>query len=343
MVNKKKIKEDDKMEKTIRGLLKLPENKRCFNCNLLVWLDILFAWFLWSPICLYHLTFVCTTCSGIHGQDKFTSKHGTVDVILYLMAGMCLDPHMFAFSNLHRLRDFIKHVYVEKKYTGERSDRLPGLRLVMFRDTVDSSESMKVSVFSGRSKSPLYEDRHDGVLMKDIVLLEEVMQIRYDGPGSVRRQDNHSFSRREPVTRSGSSDHQIDRSGSPVVRPVRDILGENAPALQTSSGGMESLIDFSRVSEPSNAEAAPNMQQEPPSSDGGNQSSDQLFSKGKAPPTSNANSLELLLFDLSAPSLEPVDNVSAVPGTCINCIWTEHFIRQCFSSSTCRTAFGIDN
>ena len=34
------------------------------------------------------------------------------------------------------------------------------------------------------------------------------------------------------MTRSGSSDHQIDRSSSPVVLPVRDILGENALALQ---------------------------------------------------------------------------------------------------------------
>lgn len=33
----KKIKEDDKIERTIRALLKLPENRRCINCNLLVW------------------------------------------------------------------------------------------------------------------------------------------------------------------------------------------------------------------------------------------------------------------------------------------------------------------
>ena len=70
---------------------------------------------------------------------------------------------------------------------------------------------------------------------------------------------------------------------------------------------MESLIDFR-----SNAVAAPNMQQVPPSSDGGNQSSDELSSKGKAPPASNANSLEFLMFDLSAPS---VGNFSAVQGT----------------------------
>ena len=133
---------------------------------------------------------------------------------------------------------------------------------------MDSSESRKVSVFSGRSKSPLYEDIHEwssnqgsspagrsdavkgiynetrsprsaqensryGGSRRNPLCIEIVdNRLRYDGAGSARRQDNDSFSRREPVTRSGSSDHQIDRSSSPVVLPVRDILGENALALQ---------------------------------------------------------------------------------------------------------------
>jgi len=29
--------EEERIEKIIRSLLKLPENKRCINCNLLVW------------------------------------------------------------------------------------------------------------------------------------------------------------------------------------------------------------------------------------------------------------------------------------------------------------------
>ncbi len=40
--------------------------------------------------------------------------------------------HMFVSSNLHRIRDFIKHVYVDRKYTGDKSsDKLPRLRLVI--------------------------------------------------------------------------------------------------------------------------------------------------------------------------------------------------------------------
>lgn len=31
-----RVKEDEKNERIIRGLLKLPENRRCINCNSLV-------------------------------------------------------------------------------------------------------------------------------------------------------------------------------------------------------------------------------------------------------------------------------------------------------------------
>lgn len=31
-----RVKEDEKNERIIRGLLKLPDNKRCINCNSLV-------------------------------------------------------------------------------------------------------------------------------------------------------------------------------------------------------------------------------------------------------------------------------------------------------------------
>jgi hypothetical protein len=37
-----RVKEDEKNEKIIRSLLKLPENKRCINCNSLVSFFLLF-------------------------------------------------------------------------------------------------------------------------------------------------------------------------------------------------------------------------------------------------------------------------------------------------------------
>ncbi|GMI81171.1 NSP (nuclear shuttle protein)-interacting GTPase [Hibiscus trionum] len=358
---KKKLKDDERIEKEIQSLLKLPQNKRCINCNLL------------GPqyVCTTFSTFVCTTCSGIHRE--FTHRVKSVSMAKFteeelsaLQAGgnerarqiyfKTWDPQRNSFPNssdLQMLRNFIKHVYVDRQFTGEVLPS-PGLRY-----RAESAEKKKVIVFT-RSKSTLYEGRceyegsspagRSGAVRviytetrsprfpQEISRYEgsprQYRQIeiidnrrRYDGPVSDIRKDNHN--------RSKSSD-QLDRFASLAVRPIRDILGENAPALQvgehskektgrdpdapaqnqkiSSSSGMDSLIDFSMDVEPSIAEAAPNMQQVPSSGDGGNQS-DELSSKGKAPLASNANPLDLLLFDLSAPSVVSVNNVSAVPDT----------------------------
>ncbi|KAG4194341.1 hypothetical protein ERO13_A06G048300v2 [Gossypium hirsutum] len=371
MGSRKKLKDDERMGRTIRALLKLPENKRCINCNIL------------GPqyVCTTFLTFVCTNCSGIHREFTHRVKSISLgkfseDEVSALQAAgnerarqiyfKAWDPQLHSFpdgSNLKRLREFIREVYVERKYTGERTNILPS------GHRVDTSESRKASVFSGRPRGPLYEDRHQwssnegsspagrsgarifylearsaryaeensryGSSRRNPLHIEIVdNRLKSEGSRSARRHKD-SFLHREPVTRSQSFSHQADRSGSPVVRPVRDILGENAPALQVgensnanagsdpddsairqknaSSGGKESLIDFSMDFKPSKAVAEPNVQQVPPSSDGGSQSSDDLSSTGKAPPASNANSLEALLFDLSVSS-SAVANVSAAPG-----------------------------
>merc|ERR1711915_78539 len=72
-----RMKEDERNEKIIRSLLKLPPNRKCINCNSL------------GPqyVCTNFWTFVCTTCSGIHREfthrvksvsmAKFTSQEVT--------------------------------------------------------------------------------------------------------------------------------------------------------------------------------------------------------------------------------------------------------------------------
>ncbi|XP_039043104.1 probable ADP-ribosylation factor GTPase-activating protein AGD14 [Hibiscus syriacus] len=346
MRDKKKLKDDERIEETIRSLLKLPGNKRCINCNLL------------GPqyVCTTFSTFVCTTCSGLHRE--FTHRVKSVSMAKFteeeasaLQAGgnerarqiyfKTWDPQRNSLPNssdLPMLRNFIKHVYVDKKFTGETIPS-PGLRY-----RAQSPEKKKVIVFT-RSKTTLHEGRHEyggsspaGAVRviyteprsprlpqensryefsprnhRQIEIIDN--RRRYDGPGNAIRKDNPSIPQGEHV-RSRSSDH-LDRVVSPVVRPIRDILEENVPALQknsSSSSGMESLIDFSMDALPSNAEASPNLLPAPPSSDVGNQT-DELSSKGKATPESNANPLDLFLFDLSAPSMVPVDNVSTVPGS----------------------------
>ncbi|KAJ0709969.1 putative Arf GTPase activating protein [Helianthus annuus] len=63
-----RLKEDERNERAIRNLLKLPENRRCINCNSL------------GPqyVCTSFWTFVCTTCSGIHRE--FTHRVKSVSM-----------------------------------------------------------------------------------------------------------------------------------------------------------------------------------------------------------------------------------------------------------------------
>ncbi|AQK70710.1 NSP (nuclear shuttle protein)-interacting GTPase [Zea mays] len=63
-----RVKEDERHEKILRGLLKLPANKRCINCNNL------------GPqyACTNFWTFVCTNCSGAHRE--FTHRVKSVSM-----------------------------------------------------------------------------------------------------------------------------------------------------------------------------------------------------------------------------------------------------------------------
>ncbi|CAN1785359.1 Probable ADP-ribosylation factor GTPase-activating protein AGD14 [Linum perenne] len=155
----KKEKEEERIEKIIRGLLKQSENRRCINCNSL------------GPqyVCTTFLTFVCTNCSGVHRE--FTHRVKSVSMAKFsaeevgaLQAGGNERARQIYFkdwdaqrnsypdgSNLHRLRDFIKHVYVERKYTGERGHDM--LRKLRVGESDESYDGRKSGIFYGRSPS----------------------------------------------------------------------------------------------------------------------------------------------------------------------------------------------
>ncbi|KAL0312027.1 UNVERIFIED_CONTAM: putative ADP-ribosylation factor GTPase-activating protein AGD14 [Sesamum radiatum] len=130
----RRLKEEERIEMIIRGLLRQPENKRCINCNSS------------GPqyVCTTFWTFVCTSCSGVHRE--FTHRVKSVSMakfneeeITALQAGgngrareiyfKAWDPQR---NNLpdNRLREFVKHVYVDRKYAGENSNKLPMVKLV---------------------------------------------------------------------------------------------------------------------------------------------------------------------------------------------------------------------
>ncbi|XP_043698661.1 flocculation protein FLO11-like isoform X2 [Telopea speciosissima] len=342
-----RMKEDEKNEKIIRGLLKLPANRRCINCNGL------------GPqyVCTNFWTFICTTCGGIHREfthrvksvsmAKFTSQE-----VSALQGGGNERAREIYFkewdsqrhsqpdsSNVDRLRDFIKHVYVDRRYTGEKTiDKPPRVKM---GDREDSNENRRFDTYRGGSRSPPYEDAYErrhgerygsggrnddrnfrygnderrspgydqqsqmhGEYRRSPARFEVVDdRFRDDKFPNGRRSEDRRFSDGESRPEGKSPSHQkdLDASSPPMVRPVRDILGEDVPPLRvgeppkengkkvvdgsahtqrtassSSLGSLDgnsvelkmansgSLIDFNADPEPPVASVAPQAQPTPP-------------------------------------------------------------------------------
>ncbi|XP_031379441.1 probable ADP-ribosylation factor GTPase-activating protein AGD14 isoform X2 [Punica granatum] len=247
-------KEDEKNERIIRGLLKLPENRRCINCNSL------------GPqyVCTSFWTFVCTTCSGIHREfthrvksvsmAKFTSQE-----VSSLQAGGNQRAKEIYFkewdpqravpdsNNVERLRDFIKHAYVDRRFTGDRGSDRPlraktgdrddsyqgGSRSPPYEDVYDRRYSDRSSS-GGRSPAYDQESRQYNDYKKSPGRPEVINDWRReDRFGNGRKFDDRRISDGE--SRVGGSPERpkdLDTSSPPVVRPVREILGENVVPLR---------------------------------------------------------------------------------------------------------------
>ncbi|KAG8657406.1 probable ADP-ribosylation factor GTPase-activating protein AGD14 isoform X3 [Manihot esculenta] len=266
-----RVKEDEKNERIIRGLLKLPENRRCINCNGL------------GPqyVCTNFWTFVCTNCSGIHRE--FTHRVKSVSMakfnsqeVIALQGGgnkrardiylKEWDPQHHSApdgSNADRLRDFIKHVYVDRRYTGERNCGKPsglklgdkedlyqgGSRSPPYGDTYERRHS-EMSSPGGRSddrnsrygydeRSPGYDQenrRYNGY---------ETSPARAEMVNDWRREDRFGNGKRADDCRASDGDSKMERrsperlkdpgaSSPPIVRPVREILGDNVVPLRIS-------------------------------------------------------------------------------------------------------------
>ncbi|KZV31640.1 hypothetical protein F511_00444 [Dorcoceras hygrometricum] len=274
-----RIKEEERIEKIIRGLLKQPENKRCINCNIL------------GPqyVCTTFWTFVCTNCSGVHRE--FTHRVKSVSMAKFnaeevsaLQAGgnerarqiyfKTWDPQRNFYpdgSNMQRLREFVRHVYVERKFAGgNSSDRLSMVESDRKKEDSYEARSSEKSSLGGKDfnlergsfekcgKSG-NDDSHegsssvprlDGKSFKDTV---ERSHSRY-GQENIRPGGQRSRSRFEIVDDRFRDDgivkhydrysHREARGNCispssmkhgemsfPEIRPLKDILGDKVPPL----------------------------------------------------------------------------------------------------------------
>ncbi|XP_022157559.1 probable ADP-ribosylation factor GTPase-activating protein AGD14 [Momordica charantia] len=262
-----RVKEDEKNERIIRGLLKLQENRRCINCNSL------------GPqyVCTNFWTFVCTTCSGIHRE--FTHRVKSISMAKFTSQEVSalqeggnqrakdiyfkeLDPQRHSFpdsSNVMRLRDFIKHVYVDRRYSGDRNfDKPPRGKT---GEKEESYETRRTDTYQGGSRSPPYEDRRYNE--KSSPGGRSFVDERRS-PGSDQENRQYGDFRRSPARpevvndwrredrfgngkrvedgrlsdgdskiggRSPERPNDLDSSSPPTIRPVRDILGESISPL----------------------------------------------------------------------------------------------------------------
>ncbi|CAN6346059.1 unnamed protein product [Urochloa humidicola] len=195
-----RVKEEEKNEKIIRGLLKLPGNRRCINCNSL------------GPqyVCTTFSTFICTNCSGIHREfshrvksismAKFTSQEVSA---LQEGGNECAKEIYFKHwdfqgpvidsSDVDILRTFIKNIYVERRYANQRiGEHLPQAKIQGNQDSygnnnADSSRGVLRSAYVGT-----HEDNHD--LKRSIESLSEDRNNSNGHPvGSRVDQNNRSI------------------------------------------------------------------------------------------------------------------------------------------------------
>uniref|UniRef100_A0ACD5WHC1 Uncharacterized protein n=1 Tax=Avena sativa TaxID=4498 RepID=A0ACD5WHC1_AVESA len=125
--------EEERNEKIIRGLMKLPPNRKCINCNSV------------GPqyVCTNFWTFTCLSCSGIHRE--FTHRVKSVSMAkfttqevrsleqggnqrardIYLKDWDWQRMRLPDNSKPDRIREFIRAVYVDKKYAGGKSTNKP--------------------------------------------------------------------------------------------------------------------------------------------------------------------------------------------------------------------------
>ncbi|KAI0496465.1 hypothetical protein KFK09_022782 [Dendrobium nobile] len=268
-----RMKEEEKNEKIIRGLLKLPSNKRCINCNGL------------GPqyVCTNFWTFICTNCSGLHRE--FTHRVKSISMAKFTSQEVSAlqeggnerareiffkewDPQRHSYpdsSHLDRLRDFIKHVYVERRYAGGKNIGGPN-NVKGEREDYDDNRSSN----TGRSgsRSPPYYDPYEGrygempgsagtnddrnsrssyeTRSPSYVQADYRSSSHFEMRDEIRRDDKAGNENQSPkyfenrisegLPKPGVSDHQkgVYISSPPMVRPVRDILGVDAPPLRVS-------------------------------------------------------------------------------------------------------------
>ncbi|XP_010904972.1 probable ADP-ribosylation factor GTPase-activating protein AGD14 [Elaeis guineensis] len=245
--------EEERNEKIIRGLLKLPPNRKCINCGSL------------GPqyVCTTFWTFVCMTCSGIHREfthrvkSVSLAKFTTQEVEALQKGGNQRAREMFLkdwdsqqmrlpdSSNVDRIREFIKNVYVDKKYARGRSSDKPPRDMQSHKN--HEEEHRRASSYHSFSQSPPYEHQYEerrygkqtGILSRkpgsDRGYYEGKVSSFIYSPGRQGEQMYEDRFANESYA-SRNSDYSVSSTGDPFrfdgQSPNFQDVGYNSPPLQ---------------------------------------------------------------------------------------------------------------
>ncbi|KAL4203199.1 hypothetical protein AMTRI_Chr01g102800 [Amborella trichopoda] len=250
-----RMKEDERNEKIIRGLMKLPPNRRCINCNSL------------GPqyVCTNFWTFVCTNCSGIHREfthrvksvsmSKFTSQ----EVEALQRGGNQRSRETFLkdwdpqrntvpdSSNVNKIRDFIKHVYVDRRYAGLRPSEKPPRDVQSYKNYED--DTRRASSYHSFSQSPpydyQYEDRLYGKQSGSLTRKPGSDRGGYEGKlSSILCSPGRSegdWPRHEDRFANELPGMRVGEFGSSPIHSVRDIDGQIRKITKSSENVVQNM------------------------------------------------------------------------------------------------------
>ncbi|KAB1226603.1 putative ADP-ribosylation factor GTPase-activating protein AGD14 [Morella rubra] len=233
--------EEERNEKIIRGLMKLPPNRRCINCNSL------------GPqyVCTDFWTFICMTCSGIHRE--FTHRVKSVSMAKFSSQ----EVEAIQNGGNQRARD----IYL-KDWDLQRQ-RLPDNSNVEKSPRIHEDGTRRASSYHSYSQSPpydyQYEDRRYGKQagaltrkpgsdrglyagkMSSFVyspgrLSDKMYEDRFANEGSVSRVSDYSVSSAGDPFRSSAESPNFDKDcgfSSPPFPQAPLVLEQESSAASS--------------------------------------------------------------------------------------------------------------
>ncbi|KAL2974679.1 hypothetical protein AAZX31_14G118000 [Glycine max] len=226
--------------------------------------------------------------------------------------------------NIHKLRDFIKHVYVERRYTGEScGSSLPRIKMSEKEESFASkkSSSFRFEIISphsssgprsddknlryiyDESRSPRYTQkyaRHTGLSRNPIKI--EVVDDRFQDDERRNRRLSNIASKLKQISIDGQKN--VDKSQLPVERPLGEILRENASSLQathSAAGGRPELPHTTQSNESNWAIFGASTENNDPTTPDTNTSKPSTKKTASEAAIPAKNPVDLLLFELSGP------------------------------------------